>query len=625
MLTGDPAGIEAARMISDHYGGAYINNYDFTNGRYPGWHLIATMATYHATGDPFYLNAARIIVDRVMERRTPGGGWDRQLVPGHCHCEPRCRGLCSFMQGILGVGLRDYWLVTGDERVEEAIPDSARHVIDEIWVEDVEMFRYTSCPESSLRAGRADTMGGLMLFAWELTGDAQFADVAIRSLNLGFEGLSSLAHARWTPYVVHALDRLHRLQEPGLGGDRGALILLRNEEPGSFEARVFDRAGDPAPAEAAELTAPDGETWRPAEDGRIIVTDAPAGIYRLRLEEDTGPWQVTSSLNRMALSLRGGLELTLPNRTIRILLRADGDGERALDVRTLEGSPEWRLLTAEGEAIEPGEAEPGSFHALELTGPGRVRVSAPGWSQWAALYEGRWFNASAPDVRIEGKTGFAPGEGRTVRLSAAVEDLEDDAERVRWLLPDGRELEGQQIEFEAPDDATLVLVRAIAEDAAGNTGEAAVHVQFPEPDLAGEDAVTVQAEDFSGQGEGEVAIVDRHGDVGRMITKWHADLGHWLEWTVAVPEEGDYAVWARYATKCENTVRSMTVDGELPGEGYGELCFPCTGGFCTAESNWAVRRLGDPIHLTAGEHTIRMTNLGEGLALDYLALVPVRD
>ena len=627
MLTGDPAGIEAARTISDHYGGTWLNNYDFTNGRYPGWHLIATMATYHATGDPFYLNAARIIVDRVMERRTPGGGWIRQLLPGHCYCEPRCSGLCSFMQGILGVGLHDYWLATGDERVEEAIPEAARVVLDEIWEDDVEMFRYTSCPNSSLTSSRADTLGGLMLFAWELSGDPQFADVAIRSMNLGFEDLGSLSHMRWTPYIVYALDRLHRLQEPGVGGERGATLLLRNEEAGPLQVRLFDRGGSPAPADAAELRGPDGDSWEPAEDGRIVVEDGVEGVYRLTLERDGGPWQVTSSVNRVALSLAGGLELDVPEGTTQVLIEARDGEDRRLGVRTLAGESQWRLLSLDGDEIDPRDAITGELCAVELTGPGHVRISAgQAWSPWAALYEGAWFNASAPEVRIDGKTAFAPGEGRTVRLSALVDDLDDDVQSVRWLLPDGREVEGEQVEFEAPEGASLATVRAVASDAAGNTGEAAVQVQLPEPELAGtEGAVTVQAEDFSGQGEGEVEVVDRVGDVGRMITKWHADLGHWLEWTVQVPEEGDYEVWARYATDSANTVRSLSVDGEEPGEGYGELCFPSTGGFCTSADNWALQRLGEPIHLAAGAHTLRMTNLGEGLALDYLTLVPVEE
>ena len=37
-------------------------------------------------------------------------------------------------------------------------------------------------------------------------------------------------------------------------------------------------------------------------------------------------------------------------------------------------------------------------------------------------------------------------------------------------------------------------------------------------------------------------------------------------------------------------------------------------------SPWAARRSRSS-DLTAGEHTIRMTNLGDGLALDWLALI----
>jgi hypothetical protein len=326
------------------------------------------------------------------------------------------------------------------------------------------------------------------------------------------------------------------------------------------------------------------------------------------------------------MSLAGGLELDVPARTTQVLLQAQGDDARSLDVRVLDGEPSWRLLGPDGAEIDPKDASAGDLCSLELTGPGYVRISArEGWSPWGALYRGHWFNASAPEVRIEGKAAFVPGEGRTVRLSALVDDLDEDVVSVRWVLPDGREIDGEQIEFEAPEEATLIVVRAIAEDAAGNSGEAAVQVQLPEPDLAGaEGAVTVQAEEFTGQGEGEVTVVDRIGNAGRMVTKWHADLGHWLEWTVQVPQEADYAIWARYATDCENATRSLTVNGEQPGEAYGNLCFPCTGGFCTSADNWAIRRLGDPIHLTAGAHTIRMTNLGEGLALDYLTLVPVQ-
>ena len=58
---------------------------------------------------------------------------------------------------------------------------------------------------------------------------------------------------------------------------------------------------------------------------------------------------------------------------------------------------------------------------------------------------------------------------------------------------------------------------------------------------------------------------------------------------------------------------------------------PATGGFCGPENDWGhfvVRDSGQRwlgIDLTAGEHTIKLTNAdGKGMNLDYLALVPAK-
>jgi len=156
-LTGDRRSFETAIKIADHYDiYRFTNNYDFTNCRDAGWHLILTLAVYRATGDPFYLNAARIIVERVLERQTPkpkfntkGGGWRRMLVPGHCLCEPAHYGNAGFMVGVLLTGLKWYHLETGDPRVANSIIMGANFLVDDMWVEEVGGFRYTSCPVSS--------------------------------------------------------------------------------------------------------------------------------------------------------------------------------------------------------------------------------------------------------------------------------------------------------------------------------------------------------------------------------------------------------------------------------------------------------------------------------------------
>jgi len=376
LLTGDPTAIEAARMIADHYDGAYLNHYDWSTARVPGWHLLLTLAVYRTTYDPYYLNAARIIADRVLERRTPGGGWDRQLVPGHCHCTPRCRGACSFMVGVLGYGLREYYLETQDERMAKAMQEAGHWLIREMWVEDREAFRYTSCPRSNVSAARSVGMCGPLIFGHELTGDAQLLELAERALRASLPQQTSIRQLRWVPYIVHTLGRL-------------------------------------------------------ARDSK--------GIY---------------------------------------------------------GQPD-------------------------------------------------------PDAPVK-----ASGAG----------------------LP------------------------------AGKISEA----------LKG--AVVMQAEAFTAQGGGEVGVFRRAGSVGTMITRWHADVGHWLEWTFAVPRGGDYRLLVRYASGGMAPRRSVTIDGTSPGREYESIAFEPTGGYCINADNWASRVLGPPVRLQAGTHRLRITNLGDGLALDYIAI-----
>jgi len=637
-LTGDPTALEAARMIADHYGGAWLNNYDFTNGRYPGWHLLFTMAVYRATYDPFYLNAARIIVDRTLERRTPGSGWARQLVPGHCHCTPRCRGACSFMQGILGCGLREYFRETGDERVPPAVVDSARYIIEQMWVEEKEAFRYTSCRQSSVTASRSDTLAGLLLFAHEFSHDPRIADVAVRSMNLGFEHLSSVAHLRWTPYIVYALDRLQR-DGLGVGGTEPTEFRLSNPAGRPFQAKVIDRSGRGAPPEVVKLTDPDGRTHRPDATGRTRVRKAQAGVYRLRLEPGPDPWLVTSSLGPTVLALGSGVVChagPTPGRLYVVPEQAGGAVNCAIHV--LDGALSADLVDAKGKTLTTAQGGPGPLALtarsaqrdagpleLRLRGPARLRLSATGIKPWAAFLPGRWFNASAPAVSIEGRTALLPGEGRTVRLVAKTEDPENDVATIRWELPGGRTARGAELRY-ASAEVDRFELRAVAVDAKGNEGSTTVRVSLPPSALADAAEVTaIQAEDFVAQGGGKVAIHDRIADVGTTVTKWHVNLGHWLEWEFETVEAGLYRVWARYASGGEKPLRRLTIDGELRAPEHEAIAFESTGGYCSSADNWALKKLGPPLRLAPGKHRLRLTNSGDGLALDFLAIAKAKE
>jgi hypothetical protein len=154
LLTGEPRALEGAMKTCDLLVGDILNDYDFTNCRNSGWHLIHLAAAYKTTGRRVYLNAARIIVDRVLERQRDSGGWDRLMVPGHCYCHPpRHMGNAGFMVGILMVGLKRYHEATGEKRVTDAIVRAADYCIDSLWVNKTKSFHYTSCPESSISGG----------------------------------------------------------------------------------------------------------------------------------------------------------------------------------------------------------------------------------------------------------------------------------------------------------------------------------------------------------------------------------------------------------------------------------------------------------------------------------------
>ena len=629
-LTGDPSAVEAARSIADHYGGTYLNHYDFTNGRIPGWHLLLTMAVYRATYDPFYLNAARIIVDRVLERRTPGSGWARQMVPGHCHCTPRCRGACSFMQGILGCGLREYYLKTEDPRLPQAVTDSARYLIEQMWVDDQIAFRYTSCPESSVTASRTDTLAGLLLFAYELSGDTRFLDVARRGMNEGLKTTSSMAHMRWTPYIICALDRIER-EGAAIQGGTAMCFKADNDRP--FQIRLFDRSGQGAPADAAELVGPLGKRFRPGPLGRIMVDPGKKGGYRLSTETGSGPWLVKTTLPAAVASTAEGLALDVSARPARVFLtRLKGQGVD-VTLHVAAGSLRAELLDASGKRLDAAQGSgtlklsarpaPGQV-VLRLSGPARLRLSATGVNPWAALWAWEHFNASAPTVTIQGDAMLLPGQGRTIKLRAQVEDPENDAATVRWELPGGKTTQGNELAYTAKEQSEFDI-RAVATDRAGNTGSTTIRVKLPPAELSDlRNVLIVQAEALCAQGGGKVRVYDRIGNVGKMITYWHEHLGHWLEWKFRAPTHGTYVLYARYASGAAAPARSLTIDGRSPGAAFERIAFKPTGGYCTERDNWALKKLGPPVRLDAGEHHLRMTNLGDGLAMDYLAIAVTR-
>ena len=207
-LTGDRRSMETGRAVADYFIRKDLGRpYDFSSTRVPGWHLIMLCSAYHSTGDPYYLNAARVIIERVLEvqdklpRPLPDhqlgdrkpyqeGGWVRAMVPGHCNCDVRHQGNAGFMIAVLLSGMKYYHDITGDEQVKQSIIRGAHYLLDETYSDDVQGFRYTSCPKHSYRAGTTPLMAEGIARAYLWTKDDRFRRVLTEALPRGAGGSS---------------------------------------------------------------------------------------------------------------------------------------------------------------------------------------------------------------------------------------------------------------------------------------------------------------------------------------------------------------------------------------------------------------------------------------------------
>ena len=205
-LTGDPRSLETGMAVVNYFTDKEMSRpYDWLSAREPGWHLIMLASALAATNDPYYLNAARIIVDRTLQtqdveprelpkyQQEPGhiyqtGGWTRMMVPGHCTCEPRHRGNANFMIAILLTGLTYYHDVTEEPAVKQCIIRGAHYLIDEMYSKEVHGFRYTPCPAMRYTPGVTPLMAEGIARAYRWTKDPAFLDALTNGLAMGASG-----------------------------------------------------------------------------------------------------------------------------------------------------------------------------------------------------------------------------------------------------------------------------------------------------------------------------------------------------------------------------------------------------------------------------------------------------
>ena len=145
-----------------------------------------------------------------------------------------------------------------------------------------------------------------------------------------------------------------------------------------------------------------------------------------------------------------------------------------------------------------------------------------------------------------------------------------------------------------------------------------------------EQAIHIEAEDFTKQTGGKVDVCAKTGASGKAFKYWD-DEGHTLMWTFETAQPGTYAVLVRCChARREPVTRKVLVDGNPVGNASLPLLFPDTGGWSSKEDNWRNVWLAQDanavtVELAAGKHTLIMVNdCGAGLNLDWIRIVPVR-
>ena len=268
LLGGDRRSWEVGLLISDWAAGPQTTNFRFGNAREPGWMTKLVMAAHYATDDPYYLNAAHLMVRKTREMSEASGGrgfYYHELPGGHCKCEDEKHyGEAGFMLGVLMTGMKMYYDATGDERVADDIVGIAKFIAATMWVEGYNAFRYTPCTETSFGHSSAFIMMEGLAFAAARSGDPALQRVCRNGLAAAWQGFGS--GGKTSGYVLcscaQGVHEFAKIPGPSF-----------KEFQGKMEREMASPARRALPT---LLHNPDFEEfvdgWRPRQGGRVSLS-----------------------------------------------------------------------------------------------------------------------------------------------------------------------------------------------------------------------------------------------------------------------------------------------------------------------------------------------------------------
>ncbi|MBM3476246.1 MAG: hypothetical protein FJX75_23485 [Armatimonadetes bacterium] len=152
-LTGERRYLETGREVADRLTNN-TTNFSYYSERNVGWPLIALMGGYDVTGNPFYLNGAKLMADMAVWTQHPDtGGWGHWIDSSECKHTPQCWGCKSFMTGVLLHGLRMYDLAQPRDDVKQTMLTNADFMWRVAYIPKDKGFIYSQCKSFSEKGG----------------------------------------------------------------------------------------------------------------------------------------------------------------------------------------------------------------------------------------------------------------------------------------------------------------------------------------------------------------------------------------------------------------------------------------------------------------------------------------
>lgn len=156
-MTGEQRSWDVALGLADYMAGPGTVSFSMGRGaeRCVAWALYDVLSAYRVTWDPFYLNAARLMVEDVIERQTEAGHWS--IPAGYSKVDPLPIGGYAWCSGLLITWLHEYNQYAEDPRVDEVILNAAEWLVREEYMPERKGFRSCSCDtfNDKTRAGHS--------------------------------------------------------------------------------------------------------------------------------------------------------------------------------------------------------------------------------------------------------------------------------------------------------------------------------------------------------------------------------------------------------------------------------------------------------------------------------------